>query len=657
MSHDRALPDLPLDAIGTVSNEPSAFRDRTVPMWTHGVSFLFSFGGGICLLAVAIFVVFFYELVAQEGQRILAVLLALGTVVPILGILIFDVGHARALSGYRHIRKRNAVTGQALVAVLAGGVFGFLHPLMAAPFVIGGVLSWLLCSMAARWTRREPMWEFLPQEAASFLSGRDQRAIDLANAARGDSAVLEGLQKVLSLGALIAGFAVASWLSANEVINIAAIATIALVTYWSVDAFFAYFRQRSVADPERFGRAEEVVLLPPPYSADPEGDNTALVVHHLSVRTANGASLLSDVSFRVEPGEVIGLSGDSFSGKSLLMQALHAPHDLTGLQVEGYVALQGASLWGRTGKDRPVQSVMVPPGTLAVPGGGAANLSCFCGDAHLDRARKALQSLVFTADTVSRILNASDVRHLSRTEQKALSLARALALRPGLFLIDRPEDGASESLLAALGDRLRSEARLGHTTLLATENRQLLERCDRLLMMQNGRVIEFASTAEIRARLSSGWSRFVTTRELDNEEALDAWLCSQFRRDGDEGNRRAVCMVANEMLAVACQAPSDNNLHADDVSFEFKHFVGQCQLRLIDPRLALSSGAMQKARVAADTSVEGERLSPLAKIMRDSLEVETGGEEGHGYLQVTMKTYDPRLQENRKGHADAPSQT
>ncbi|WP_412550745.1 ATP-binding cassette domain-containing protein [Shimia sp. MIT910701] len=657
MSHDRVLPDLPIDAVGTAPTGPLPFRDRTIPMWTHAVSFLFSLGGGICLLAVAVFVVFFYELVAQDGQRILAPLLAFGALVPILGIIIFDVGHARALAGYRHIRRRNAVTGQALVAVLAGGVFGFLHPLVAVPFAIGGVLSWILCGIAARWTRREPMWEFLPQEATSFLSGRDQHAIDLANAARGDSALLEALQKSLAFGGLVAGFAVASWLTALEVINVAAIATIALVTYWSVDAFFAYFRQRSVADPERLGRADEVVCLPPPYSADPEGDETALVVNHLSVRAHTGTPLLSDVSFRVDPGEVIGLSGDSFSGKSLLMRALHAPHDLTGLQVEGFVALQGAPLWGRSGEERPIQSVLVPPDTLAVPGGGAANLSCFSGEAQLERARKALQSLVFTADTVDRILSAPDVRHLSRTEQKALSLARALALRPGLFLIDRPEDGASESLLAALGDRLRAEARLGHTTLLATENRQLLERCDRLLMMQNGRVIEFASTAEIRARLSSGWSRFVTTRELDNEEALDAWLCSQFRRDGDEGNRRAVCMVANEMLAVACQSPNDSDAPSDDISFEFKHFVGQCQLRMLDPRLALSSGAMHKARVAADTSVEGERLSPLAKIMRDSLDVQTGGEEGQGYLQVTMKTYDPRLLEKRKGPADVSTKT
>lgn len=655
MSENRPLPDRSIKTLSPAHSEPLIFRDRAVPAWTRGLSFLFSLGGGICLLAVAVFLTFFYEMVAQDRQQILAPLLALGALVPIVGILIFEVGHTRALAGYRYIRLRNAAGVRVLVAVLAGGVFALLHPILAAPFVIGAGLSWAICMLAAKWAVKEPMWDFLPQEAASFLSGRDRRAIELANAAHGESALLAAMHKILALSGLITGVAVTSWLAAQEVTNIAAIATISLIIYWSVDAFFAYFRQTSQLDPENRYRAKEVVLLPPVFSTDPEGDDTALVVSHLSVQTAEGLPLVTNVSFRAEPGEIIGVSGDSFAGKTLLLKALQAPYDLKDLRIEGYVSLRGAPLWERSAEERPIRSVLLPPDPLSVPGGGAANLSCFSGTAQLDRACKALQSLVFTADTVSRILSSTDVSDLSRSEQKALSFARALALRPGLYLFDRPEDGASESLLAALADQLRAESRLGHTTILVTENRALLERCDRLLMMQNGRLIEYAPTAEIRARQSSGWSRFVTSRELDNEEALDGWLCSQFRRDGDEGNRRAVCMVANELLAVACQVASDGSSTPDELSFEFRHFVGECHLRLIDSRLAISSGAMLKAKVAADTSVEGERLSPLAKLMRDCLAVNTGMEDDQTYLQIRVKTYDPRLLPARKGHVDAPS--
>lgn len=635
---------------------PFQYRDRSTPLWANALSLLFSLGSGVCVIAVAVFVVFFYDLVAISSQKILAPLLAAGAMIPVLGIFIFEVGHARALSGYRYIRTRHMVTGKALMGILAGLVFSVLHPLLVLPFVVGAVLSWLLCSLGSRWLSHEPMWEFLPQEAAAFLTGKDARAVDLANDARVESPLLDGFRGMVSFAALIGGFATASWLAAVEVVNVSAIATIALISYWSVDSFAGFFRQMSRADPELQDRALHVTALPAPYGVTDTDADVGLIVSHLSVSTADGTALLSDVSFRAEPGAVIGISGDSFSGKSLLAGAIQAPQDLTGLIVEGHVRLNGSTTWDRACQDRPIATVLVPPDTLFVPGGGGNNLACFSGAAHSDKARRVLKTLVFTSDTVARITSSPDVRSLSRSERKALAFARAFALHPSLYMFDRPEDGASESLLAAFGDRLKAESRLGNISLVITENRLILERCDHLLMMQNGRVIEFAPSTEIRARLSSGWSRFVTERDLENEEPLDAWLSSQFRRDGDEGNRRSVCMIANELLSVACQGAQDPTAAPEQVSFEFKHFVGKCQLRLIDPRLALSSGAMQKAREAADTSVEGERLSPLAKIMRDSLEVEAGDHEGNGYLQASVKTYDPRLLETRKVSKDAKQQ-
>ncbi len=620
-------------------------------MWAMVISALFSLGSGFCLLAVAVFVAFFYEQVAISGQTVMAALLMAGAMVPLLGMVIFEVGHGRALSGFGDMRRRHGVVGRAIVGLFASAVFSFLNPLLMIPFAICALMSWLLCGFAARRMAGESKWAFLPQEAVAFLSGRDQRAVDLANAPPQDGALLDASRRAVALCGLIGSFALGSWLVAQEVINIAAMATIALITGWSADAFAVFFRQVARCNPEMAQRATSVRLLPAPYSL--EEDETALVVSYLSLRDRHGKALLSDVSFRAEPGTIIGLSGDSFAGKSLLFKALQAPHDLTDLSVEGYVALHGQPLWTRSAEERSLSSVLVPPTPVNVPGSGAQNLTCFLDGDHVARARRALQQLVFTADTVDHIQNVKDVRQLSITEQKALSLARALALRPSLYLFDRPEDGASESLLVAFGQKLRADARLGHITLMITENRQLLDQCDHLLMMQNGRVIEFAPTKDIHARQATGWNRFVIARDLDSEEALDGWICSHFRRDGDEANRRAVCMVANELLSLACQSDMAPPVTTETVTFEFKHFVGKCQLRMIDQRLALSSGALQKAREAAETSVDGERLSPLAKIMRDSLEVQSSTQDGDGTLLVSVKTYDPRLLPSRTVSQDA----
>lgn len=655
ISSDPGSSGIALEALKTSDPLPIKMRDRVTPLWASLLSTLFSLGGGVCILSLAIFTVFLFDLVAVQGQDILAILLSAGALVPILGLIIFDTGHARALAGFRYIRDRNQILGKAVLGAFAAAVFSLLDRWLIIPFAAGAILSWLLCYVGARSLRPEPLWEFIPQEAPSFLGGRDKHALDLANARPRDAALLRSFQTALALAALVASSAIASWLVSQGVLAPSAIAAIGLMTYWSVDAFAGFARQMALDDPELEGRALSVTALPP---AEPEAAHDpeiGLCVDRLSVRHPDGDTLLSNISFKAEPGALIALNGDGFSGKSLLMQAIIAPHDLAGLHVEGRVILNGVELWNRSGREQDIPAVHIPAQANGVPGGGAKNLSCFGGTARLDRATRVLKSLVFTSDIVEHILAADDVRHLSASEGKALSFARAFALRPRLFLFDRPEDGASERLLGALAAVAKSDTKLGGISIFATDNRQLLDACDKMLMMQNGRVIEFADSDQIRAQQSTGWSKFVTERDLDSEEALDAWLSAHFRRDGDVGNRRSVCMIANEMLAVACAAKPSEDDQNDKVAFEFKHFAGHCILRILDSGLSLSSGALAKARAAAKTSVEGERLSPLAKVIRDALEVYANDGDVEAGLTVTIKTYDPRKQIQRKASKNETS--
>lgn len=640
---------------------PLVARDRSTPVWAAALSLLFSLGIGVCFVAIAVFAMFYLDLVALQGQEILASLLTLGALVPILGILLFEVGHAKALSGYRYLRTRNSRYGMALAAGLATGGMAFIHPLVVVPFALSIALSGAVVFPLARALPMEKMWDFLPQEAVPFLSGRDARAHELANMPGDSNALIDGLLRAVRLLSFIGALAIGSWLAAREVVALPAIASVALITYWSAGVFAALFRQMSRIDPEFEGRAHQVTLLPSPIEDGGDGDGedanaAGLVVHDLSVSTSDGMPVLSDISFRAAPGAIIGLCGDAFAGKSLLATALVAPHDLTNLTVQGFVSISGELPWIRSARDRGISTVLVPPRPLSVPGDGMNNLGCFVSEQDGRRARRILKSLVHNVDTVDHICRARDVHTLSATEQKALVLARALFLRPQLYVIDRPEDGASQALMRAFASRLEEESRLGSIILMATENRQLLEKCDKLMMMQNGRMIELAPADEIRARTSAGWVRFVSERNLDSEDALDSWICAQFRRQGDEGNRRNVCMVANELLAFACQAQSEFG-HSATVSFEFKHFKGHCVVRLTEMALPVSSAALEKARLAADAAngqAKGGTLSPLARVLQYAETVETCELAGNQVLQVTIETYDPRVSKAPKAkHHDS----
>ncbi len=292
--------------------------------------------------------------------------------------------------------------------------------------------------------------------------------------------------------------------------------------------------------------------------------------------------------------------------------------------------------------ERNVLAMLLPERPILLETSGANNLSCFDDGPPLGRAQDILKQLVFTADTVEHICQSPNAKSLSTSEQKALAFARAFFIRPRLFCMDRPEDGATGPLMAALADRIKQECRLGATFIVATENRAILDICDQFLMLQNGRLVDFGPAEEIRARMSAGWIRFVAERDLDSEESLTSWLCAQFRRDGDETNRRTVCMIANEMLAFSCQDQQGLS-DVQTLRFEFKHFKGHCILRMIDQGAPVSTGVLQKAEKEAEQDDVLGRLSPLAAIIKGSLDLDVHMEHSHRVLEVKIETYDPRL--------------
>ncbi len=654
----RAYPELSVDSLSSADPLPHIFRDRSIPMWATALSIFFSMGAGICLFAIAVFAIFFFDLVASDGNELLAGLLTLGALVPIIGLLIFDVGHAKALVGYRYLRDRNTVFGKAILGGMAGLTFFLLNPLLGAPFIGGAFLSWLLCNKATRIAPPEPLWEFLPAEAVSFLSGRDRRALELANGISQQNVLLDGFQRSIGYFSLISAMAVSCWLVTSDILNPAAITTITLITYWSVDAFAEFFKRISLADPEKSGQAVQVTELHSTDLDDAQTDiSEGLHIHDLSVHTKEQIPLLSGISFHAAPGSIIGVQGDSLSGKTTLFQAITAPRDLRGLTVQGSVQSDGVNLWDTSAKERVINAVHIPPQPLLVPGSGTENLTCFSDAYDQARAKRILKSLVLTSDVTDKICNAPEVQTLSSTEQKSLAFARAFALRPRVMLFDRPEDGADEKLLNALGERVRAEARLGTITLFVTENRGLLNICDTLLMMQKGTLIEYASAALIRERKTTGWQRFVAERELESEEPLDAWISSQFRRDGDEKNRRAVCLIANDLLLIACKEISADAAFPKTVTFEFKNFEGYCLLRMTNINDSISECSLEKAKDVSEESSLEKQLPPLARLVKKSIEMNILNANDVSWLQVSVKTVDPRLKTNNKVAKNASQQS
>ncbi|MEM7440731.1 MAG: ATP-binding cassette domain-containing protein [Pseudomonadota bacterium] len=503
--------------------------------------------------------------------------------------------------------------------------------------------------LLSRWRQAERMWDFVPEEAASILAGRDLVGLKLAREPVEEHALSAACIVVFSALALLVGYATGSYLTTTDAINPNAVPAVALLSALAAHAILGFVRDQLKVpkiDPHRSATVEPVVV------PAEELDTPGLAVRGLTVFENGGKTLLSDVSWSIAPGSVLGVDGESGAGKSLLQSVIVDPFSLENVQIRGNIRLNGADLWQRDSKGGIVPVVHVDCDPILLPATGAENVSCFHEGPILEQAKRNLERLVFSNELVEEVCAAPDASRLPSMQRKALAMARAFTLSPSLYLFDRPEDGLPEKQISALIGRIETEVRLGRSFVMITQNRALLGLCDKILVLQSGQVVDFGTAEEIRNLKASGWARFASERSLEIEENLESWVRSHFKRPGDEANARRVSHIAAEMLAFSCRG-NDGLDARRNLIFEFKHFKGHCILRMQDNDPPITSSTITKAEEEAATPNEGVRLSPLASVISNALEIECGIELDRRVLSVKIGTYDPRLGTRQESNAAA----
>ncbi len=618
-------------------------KDRSAPVWAGVLSSIFSLGTVVCILAVVITTVFLFQLVYEDKQTKLAPLLFLIGIAPILGIIIFGVAEAHALQGHRWLRKSLSNASMAAFAGLSALSLCLVHPMLGVPTLLACSLGWGFTRFGRRFLVREPLWDFLPAEAVSVFAGRDARGLALAGARKQDHDLIEIMLKGLAWAAYLGAFALSSWLAAGEVLAAAAVPAVALVSLLAVAAMNHHLSATQGLETLSDLQSAEVVNLHDSLlqQEDDENEPRGLRVASLNVFSPQGQALLSDISFDLEPGEVIGLNGGSNAGKSLVAQCIVDPFHQKSLLIRGAIDLDGQDFWARGTKPKTVPAVLVPPRPPVLPTSGARNVTCFGPDEDLERARRIMKNLVFASTAVDHICGIADATRLSCSERKILGLTRALVMRPRVLILDRPEDGLSDQMIGTFIARLKEERRYGLAVVVITQNRAFSEMCDRILVLHSGRIVDSGPAAEVRERTQAGWGRVVLERDPASESLLDRWLESQFRRDGDDANRRKVCTVANELLAFSCRDVGTLDLR-QMMHFEFKHFEGYCVLRMADDAASVSSATLDAARREVETASDDKRLSPLAAAMQGALDLTATTKEQKRIIEVKIETYDPR---------------
>ncbi|MGD9705138.1 MAG: ATP-binding cassette domain-containing protein [Acidimicrobiia bacterium] len=243
--------------------------------------------------------------------------------------------------------------------------------------------------------------------------------------------------------------------------------------------------------------APSIQRMPAPPAAAPshldlQRPAAALSVQGLSVRYG-GVIAVDDVSFDVPTGAIVGLIGPNGAGKTTTMDALCGfagsigEVRLAGRTLDGLAPHRRAQLGlGRTFQGLDLYEDLSVAENVAV----GQFTSRASGTAELDTL---LESLGLTA------LAERPVSELSQGQRQLVSIARALAGRPNVLLLDEPAAGLDTVESLWLASQLRAIRDQGVTTLLVDHDMGLvLGLCDLIHVLDFGRLIASGTPAEIR---------------------------------------------------------------------------------------------------------------------------------------------------------------
>ena len=217
--------------------------------------------------------------------------------------------------------------------------------------------------------------------------------------------------------------------------------------------------------------------------------NKAVEMAGLTV-VRGGRTVLDDLDLEVSAGEVTGLLGPSGCGKSTLLRAVVGVQKVAG----GTVTVLGEPAGSRPLRDRIGYVTQAPSvyDDLSV----TENLRFFArvldaDDESVDRAIAAVD-LDSHRDAV--------VRNLSGGQRSRVSLAAALLNTPDVLILDEPTVGLDPVLRRDLWDLFHRLAADGAVVIVSSHVMDEAERCDRLLLMREGRLLFQDSPATLKER-------------------------------------------------------------------------------------------------------------------------------------------------------------
>jgi peptide/nickel transport system ATP-binding protein len=285
-----------------------------------------------------------------------------------------------------------------------------------------------------------------------------------------------------------------------------------------------YTRRLVAASPTATSRVEDLVPdadvlpkidlneLPPP----PNGTPPLLDVQRIAKRFDDGAAAVADFSMTMRGGESVGLVGESGSGKSTTSRMICRLIDPSG----GDILFDGQSIGQIPARDfhrspfrKEIQIVFQDPNDSLNPRFTAFDciahplrrlMGLRAGDALRSRVEECAYRVGLPKDLLPRFPH-----QLSGGQKARVGIARAIACRPRLLVLDEPTaalDVSVQATVLQLLDRLRREDNLA--LLFVSHDLNVVRMmCDRTIVLRAGGIVEQGESLALFANPQTDYTR------------------------------------------------------------------------------------------------------------------------------------------------------
>jgi ATP-binding cassette subfamily B protein len=208
---------------------------------------------------------------------------------------------------------------------------------------------------------------------------------------------------------------------------------------------------------------------------------------------------LSDITLRIEPGERVALVGPSGSGKSTLLALVQRLRDPT----SGRVVIDGVPARDADLGELRRRMALVPQDVALLAGSVADNIR-FGDDATMTDVEHAAAAA--QADTFIRALPDGYATRigergvtLSGGQRQRIAIARALLRQAPILLLDEATSALDAESEVAV-QRALDAAMRGRTTIVVAHRLSTIQKADRIVVLDGGRIVEEGTHGELMAR-------------------------------------------------------------------------------------------------------------------------------------------------------------